>query len=182
MGGPGTVAVVASQMGFSVTSIDLNPHYTEEARQRVLTSQVAPVMRSYKVNGTDIRSDLDGLIRDRKRFRGILADVPWRAWATRGKPGAADSHYDWLELEDIAAIRVAEVATDDAFLFLWTLHVMLEEAFWVMRAWGFENATTGAVWSKTNGFGTGSYFRMQHEHLLVGRRPGTPTSLRGPGN
>ena len=36
--GSGTVAVVASQMGLAVTAIDLNPHYTEEARQRVLAA------------------------------------------------------------------------------------------------------------------------------------------------
>ena len=40
--GSGTVAVVASQMGFKVTVIDLNPNYTEEARQRVLATERDP--------------------------------------------------------------------------------------------------------------------------------------------
>ena len=44
----------------------------------------------------------------------------------------------------------------------------------MMRAWGFAHARTGAVWDKTDGFGNGFSFRMQHEHLLVGRRPRAP--------
>lgn len=171
-GGSGTVAVAASKLGLQVTSIDLNPAYTEEARQRVLTANVKP---SYEGNGTDIRSDLEGEIRNGKRYRVIHADVPWRAWPTRGKPGAADHHYDVMETAEIGALPVEQVATEDALLFLWVPHCMLEEAFWVMRCWGFENARTGAVWNKTNGFGNGFYFRMQHEHLLVGRRPAAPT-------
>ena len=42
-GGAGTVALVASQMGFKVTSIDLHPAYTEEARQRILAGHARPV-------------------------------------------------------------------------------------------------------------------------------------------
>ena len=35
MGGAGTVAMVALQMGFRAITIDLNPDYTEEARERI---------------------------------------------------------------------------------------------------------------------------------------------------
>ena len=170
--GSGTVAVAASKLGMKFTGIDLNPHYIEETTQRVLATHAK--RPTYAVNDTDIRSDLEGEIRDGKRYRGILVDPPWRAWPTEGKPGAADRHYPWMELEDIAALPVGRVATDDATLFMWTPHSMLEEAFWVMRCWGFEHARTGAVGDKTDGFGNGFCFRMQHEHLLVGRHPRAP--------
>ena len=172
--GSGTVAVVASELGLQFTGIDQNPHYIEEATQRVLTALTEPVRPTHKVNGTDISSDLAQESGDGKRYRGILADVPWHAWPTFGKPGAADNHYDVMRLQDIGATPVGQVATDDATLFMWVPHSMLEEGFWVMRAWGFENARTGAVWDKTDGFGNGYSFRMQHEHLLVGRRPQAP--------
>jgi N6-adenosine-specific RNA methylase IME4/DNA modification methylase len=178
VGGAGTVAVVASQMGFKVTSIDLNLHYTEEARQRVLTAHAQLVRPNYKVNGPDIRPAIAQEIADGARYRGILADVPWHAWPTFGKPGAADRHYAVMELQEILDLRVREVATDDATLFLWVPHSMLEEAPWVMRAWGFESARTGMVWDKITGFGNGFSFRMQHEHLLVGRAPRAPRHFK----
>jgi N6-adenosine-specific RNA methylase IME4/DNA modification methylase len=174
MGGSGTVAVAASKLGLQVTSIDLNPVYTAEARQRVLAAHATSVKPVYAENGTDLRRDLEREIATGPRYRGILADVAWRAWPTRGKPGAADKHYDFMETEDIGGLRVREVAADDATLFLWVPHSMLEEAFWVMRCWGFENARTGMAWDKTDGYGNGFSFRMQHEHLLVGRRPLAP--------
>jgi DNA modification methylase len=40
--GSGTVAVVASQMGFKVTAIDLNSNYTAEAQQRLLAAERDP--------------------------------------------------------------------------------------------------------------------------------------------
>ena len=40
MGGAGTVAMVALQMGFRAITIDLNPDYTEEARHRILQRPV----------------------------------------------------------------------------------------------------------------------------------------------
>ena len=171
-GGVGTVALAASKLGIHATSIDLNPRYTEEARQRVLSYHAK--RPSYDVNGSDIISDLAREVADGKRYRGIYADVPWRAWPTQGKSGAPDRYYASLELEEIEALRVGEVATDDATLFLWVPQSMLEEGFAVMRAWGFEYARTGAVWDKTDGFGNGYSFRMRHEHLLVGRRPAAP--------
>jgi DNA modification methylase/N6-adenosine-specific RNA methylase IME4 len=172
--GSGTVAVAASKLGMKFTGIDINPLYIEEAKQRVIAAHARTVRPSDEENGMDIRSELAREIKADKPYRGILADVPWRAWPTEGKPGAADGHYPWMELEDIAALPVGRLATDDATLFMWTPHSMLEEAFWVMRCWGFENARTGAVWDKTDGFGNGFSFRMQHEHLLVGRRPKAP--------
>ena len=61
-----------------------------------------------------------------------------------------------MRLQDIPAIPVGQVATDDATLFMWTRLSMLEEAFWVMRAWGFGNARTWAVWDKTMASATDS--------------------------
>jgi N6-adenosine-specific RNA methylase IME4 len=45
----------------------------------------------------------------------------------------------------------------------------------LMRVWGFKYKTN-ATWDKlASGYGVGSYFRMEHEHLLLGVRPGSPT-------
>ena len=49
-----------------------------------------------------------------------------------------------------------------------------DEAFDVMKAWGFTYRTT-ITWVKTNGFGTGNYFRGTTEHLLFGTKGKAPT-------
>ena len=43
----------------------------------------------------------------------------------------------------------------------------------MMLTWGFR-FKTHAVWEKDKEFGTGFYFRMQHEDLCLGARPNTP--------
>jgi DNA modification methylase len=54
MGGAGTVALVALQMGFRAITIDLNPDYTEEARQRISN---APAQ--IEADDDDSQSDTD---------------------------------------------------------------------------------------------------------------------------
>jgi N6-adenosine-specific RNA methylase IME4 len=71
-------------------------------------------------------------------------------------------------LDAICALPVRRLATPDALLFLWVSPPILEQAFKVIRAWGFEYRT-GLVWAK-NRPGMGYWVRQQHEHLLVARR------------
>ena len=61
----------------------------------------------------------------------------------------------------------------DAFLFLWCPAAVLTDALAVMDAWEFAYKTHG-VWEKDEEFGTGYYWRMQHEDLLLGVRPKSP--------
>ena len=124
--------------------------------------------------GGDVVDDLATLIRDRKKSRAILADPPWASlYRTVGKRGAADPYYPLLTMEAIRQLRVPEVAMDDAFLFLWCPAAVLIDAVAVMEAWGFSYKTHG-VWVKDKKFGTGFYWRMQHEDLLLGVRDKTP--------
>ena len=103
----------------------------------------------------------------------ILADPPWQIYRTVGKRGASDPYYPLLTMEAIRQLRVPEVAMDDAFLFLWCPAALLTDALAVMDAWGFAYKTN-AIWEKDKEFGTGFYWRMQHEDLLLGVRPKTP--------
>lgn len=81
----------------------------------------------------------------------------------------------WTFLQD----REIPVA-DDALLFLWRVSAMGEEAYTVVRAWGF-TPKSEVVWLKrtVNGkrwFGMGRYVRMEHEVCLIGAR-GSSASL-----
>lgn len=108
----------------------------------------------------------------------IVADPPWQFGDALGDRGAA-ANYDTMSALDIA--RLEPRVADDAVLFLWRVASMQQEAFEVMRAWGFD-LKTELVWVKATArgrrhFGMGRIFRAEHEVCLVGVR-GKPKVLR----
>lgn len=82
-----------------------------------------------------------------------------------------------MTLEEICAMPVAEMANDDAILFLWTTAPKLEEGLRVLREWGFSYRTC-AIWDKQS-IGMGYYYRIQHEIMLIGVRGSIPTPAPG---
>ena len=73
-----------------------------------------------------------------------------------------------MGLDEIKALPVPEIATDDAVLYLWATASKLPQALEVMNAWDF-TYKTNAVWVKDK-IGMGYWWRNQHELLLVGTR------------
>ena len=57
----------------------------------------------------------------------VLADPPWR-YANKGGQGVAENHYPTMNIEDICALPVADIAAKDSALFLWATFPMLPEA------------------------------------------------------
>lgn len=107
----------------------------------------------------------------RGHYRRIEADVPWRfaTWSHRGEGRGASQHYDVMGLDDIKALPVADLAAPDSVLLLWTTRVFLEQAFEVIRAWGFSYRTTGLTWVKTQKrLTTSDLFGLRPEHVFKG--------------
>jgi N6-adenosine-specific RNA methylase IME4 len=111
-------------------------------------------------------------------FKTILADPPWRFTNRTGK--VAPEHrrldrYSTMELEDICALPVAEVAAANAHLYLWVPNALLPEGLKVIEAWGFRYVSN-IIWAKRrkdggpDGRGVGFYFRNVTELLLFGVR------------
>jgi N6-adenosine-specific RNA methylase IME4 len=123
--------------------------------------------------GGDIFDTLEALIKTRQRYRGLLIDPPWPISATDGKAGGTDPYYEAMSWLDIERLPIARVATDDAFVFVWCPASLLEDAIRIMRTWGFPYKTN-LTWDKLVGPGNGYYYRMMHEHLLLGVAPGSP--------
>jgi len=100
------------------------------------------------------------------KYRVIYADPPWQ-YGNAGltEYGHAESHYPTMPLADLCAMPVEEWAEDDAVLFLWVTSPMLEDAFQVIRAWGFRYKTS-FVWDKV-AHNFGHYCSVRHEFLLV---------------
>lgn len=120
-----------------------------------------------------------------ERWPTIAADPPWPLkWVmgTTRVNGRGERHrivkrelgYETMSIEDICALRVGDLATDDAHLYLWVpdQFVLNGAGVDVATAWGF-TPLRFIVWAKP-GFGLGRFPRPAHELLMVCRR-GRPT-------
>lgn len=110
----------------------------------------------------------------------VLADPPWRYDAGSTDPSREiENQYPTMALEDICALPVKKIITDDAILFLWATSPKLHEAMAVITAWGFEYRSS-IVWVK-NKIGMGYWARSRHEFLLIatrGKFPAPPPKVR----
>ena len=101
------------------------------------------------------------------KYRVLYADPPWQ-YRHAGVTQDAESHYPTMALEEICALPVKEHTEDEAVLFLWVTSPKLEEAFAVIRAWGFRYKTS-FVWDKVR-HNVGHYNSVRHELLLIATR------------
>lgn len=109
-------------------------------------------------------------------FDFIMADPPWHMemYSAAGETKSPQAKYSTMTIEQIAALPVADLASDNCLLWLWGTTPLLPQQLDIMRGWGFDYSTNG-VWAKRTRhgkrhFGTGyGGFRNEHEHVLVGR-------------
>lgn len=118
------------------------------------------------------------------RYATVVADPPWpmpdypgwiAPWESYGIPhdDGADRPlpYETMTVGEIANLRVRDVALPDSHLYLWTTSRFLEEAFSVIRAWGYRYSRS-LVWAKTprgRGLG-GPPFGITTEYVLYATR------------
>lgn len=108
------------------------------------------------------------------KYPVIYADPPWRYEnpPMGGGNRSIENHYPTLSLEEICALPVAQLATEDAILYMWATAPKLAECMQVLPAWGFDYRTN-FVWIKDK-IGMGYHARSQHEILLVAKRGNIP--------
>jgi N6-adenosine-specific RNA methylase IME4/ParB-like chromosome segregation protein Spo0J len=107
------------------------------------------------------------LPQDRK-YPILLCDPPWQYEHPISLSRDIEEKYPTMGLDEICALPIAQLASENALLFLWVPPPILEQAFRVITAWGFDYCS-GFVWVKPS-IGMGYYVRQQHEHLLFARR------------
>ena len=118
------------------------------------------------------------------KYQTIVADPPWEypeGFPTRSRtPGKWTGPiryyalpYPSMTVEDICELPIRDLSELDCRLFLWTTNRFLEDAFTVMRSWGFKYRQT-LTWKKLDSLG-GSV-APNSEFLLVGAR-GAPGRL-----
>ena len=67
-----------------------------------------------------------------------------------------------MKLSDICALPVADIAHEDCVLFLWVTFPNLQEAFEVIKAWGFTYKTVAFTWCKRNRKSPGWFVGLGH--------------------
>lgn len=109
-------------------------------------------------------------------YSTILADPPWRFDNRSGKVSPEHKRlkrYETMDLKDIEALPVNDVAAKNAHLYLWVPNSLLPYGLKVMESWGFRYVTN-IIWAKRrkdggpDGRGVGFYFRNVTEIILFG--------------
>lgn len=103
------------------------------------------------------------------KVAALCADPPWKFGdKLPGKSRGAEKNYTVMTTEEIMRLPLPPLA-DDGLLFLWRVSSMVEDAYRVMRAWGFEPKTE-IVWRKR---------RTRDVHRGQARTADDRRSLRG---
>jgi N6-adenosine-specific RNA methylase IME4 len=102
------------------------------------------------------------------KYRVVYADPPWK-YSNSGdgidQYGPAERHYPAMTISELCAMPIQEHVEDDAVLFLWVTSPMLEDAFRVIGARGFQYKSS-FVWDKIK-HNFGHYNSVRHEFLLI---------------
>ncbi len=124
----------------------------------------------------------------RGHYGALYCDPPWgfKTWSGPEKKVASRgtvAPYQTMEMEDIAALPVADLAAPDCCLFMWVVWPTLPEALGIMKAWGFEYKTCAFSWIKADSrqiemfdddkipyMGLGYWSRANSEVCLLGTR------------
>lgn len=107
----------------------------------------------------------------------LVADPPWSfaTYSNKGHKKTAHAQYTCMNLKDIKALPVADLAAPNCALFMWATQAMIPEALATLEAWGFRYLSLGS-WAKqsktgrTWAFGTGYRLRSASEYYFLGMR------------
>lgn len=93
------------------------------------------------------------------RYNIIYADPPWQ-YRQKRVLGAAEHHYKTMNLQEICALPVSDIADENCVLFLWATFPQIEAALRVITAWGFTYKTLAFLWLKQNKSGVGWFLGL----------------------
>lgn len=107
------------------------------------------------------------------KYRTVVIDPPWRVCQDNKGTGRMQNSPDYplMDLAEITGLDVPGVLAEEAFVFLWTTHDFLPQAFDVLKAWGLEYFNTTMVWHKTDGgYQPTGHPQRNCEFVLIARK------------
>ena len=136
----------------------------EEKREIQIEKKKEYEERVEKVTKNEFKVDIFNTV---NKFRVIYADPAWSYNDKQDTPqlGGAAKHYDTMSVSEICSLPVNEISEKDSVLFLWVTSPLLEDAFTVIKSWGFKYKTS-FVWDKVK-HNMGHYNSVRHEMLLI---------------
>ena len=108
-----------------------------------------------------------------KKYNIIYADPPWKVkrgpnWNSNGP--SRPLPYPTMEIEEIKAMPIKNLASKNAHLYLWVINKYIRESYDIATAWGFK-VSCMITWVKPrHGIGIGGTFIQTTEHMLFCRR------------
>jgi N6-adenosine-specific RNA methylase IME4 len=108
------------------------------------------------------------------KYQTIVIDPPWNPEdeGDVDQIGRAQPLYPVMPLEDIAALKIPDLAAENAHIYLWITNRSLPKGFDLLTKWGFRYITA-LTWIKPS-IGIGQYFRGSTEHVLFGVKGSLP--------
>lgn len=137
---------------------------TEEKKENYETKKTEYKKRIETISVNELKVDI---FNTKKKFRVIYADPAWSYNDKQDTPqlGGAAKHYSTMTVEEICKLPVNQISEKDSVLFLWVTSPLLEDAFTVIKRWGFKYKTS-FVWDKVK-HNMGHYNSVRHEFLLI---------------
>ena len=121
------------------------------------------------------------------KYGAILIDPPWpfATWSPKGQGRSGEAHYATMSHDDIAALPIADMATDNCVLFVWVVQTQIPQAVRIVDSWGFTLKSVAFCWVKGAGLplfpddvrtqmGMGKWTRAEFEQCWLATR-GNPT-------
>lgn len=104
------------------------------------------------------------------RYNTLIIDPPWKIGSIKhtGRKGhkikPMTDNYQMMTIEEIKNLPINQLASDNAYLFLWTTHTYLPQSFDLLKHWGFKYHLT-ITWDKGRGL-THFGFHRRTEFVL----------------
>jgi N6-adenosine-specific RNA methylase IME4 len=152
----------------STGEISINQAYLnvkkEEKKEELQQKKEQYIERVEKKNINEFKVDI---FNTTEKFRIIYSDPAWSYNDKQETPmlGGASKHYNTMSVSEISNLPVKNISQKDAVLFLWVTSPLLEDAFEVIKSWGFKYKTS-FIWDKIK-HNMGHYNSVRHELLLI---------------
>jgi len=162
------VATPEVKAQLSTGEISINQAYQEikkeEKKELHIEKKKEYEQRIETVTNNEFKIDI---FNTTNKFRVIYADPAWSYNDKQDTPqlGGASKHYNTMTVNEICNLPVNEISEKDSVLFLWVTSPLLEDAFAVIKSWGFKYKTS-FVWDKVK-HNMGHYNSVRHEFLLI---------------
>lgn len=112
-------------------------------------------------------------------YRTIVVDPPWPQ--PSGGPASGSGFavaggrpstlpYEPMDVDAIAALPLRDLAARHAHLYLWVTNAFIEDAYDIVRLWGFRPSVLLTWCKEPRGIGLGGTFSQTTEHVLFARR------------